>query len=159
LRRITIVRSTKVFPIFRLFIDGKIIVWPWAMILSSRNNLNMETLLLTWWNNWRNQFLTIVMSPKQICYLDLGYILQINYEYGLLFCLPQIINSRIEQFSRNIYQDVLIYVDWVSIFLVLVRHSDSVSAIHENGFLVRVAQPKSPRTCHSQYNPGVEHVS
>jgi len=30
-----------VFPIFRLFLDDKIIVWPWAMILSSRNNLNM----------------------------------------------------------------------------------------------------------------------
>jgi len=30
-----------VFPVFRLFLDDKIIVWPWAMILSSRNNLNM----------------------------------------------------------------------------------------------------------------------
>ena len=36
------VRSTKVFPVFRLFLDDKIIVWPWAMILSSRNNLNTE---------------------------------------------------------------------------------------------------------------------
>jgi hypothetical protein len=30
-----------VFPVFRLFLDDKIIVRPWAMILSSRNNLNM----------------------------------------------------------------------------------------------------------------------
>jgi hypothetical protein len=29
------------FPIFRLFLGDKIIVWPWAMILSSRNNPNM----------------------------------------------------------------------------------------------------------------------
>ena len=27
------VRTTKVFPIFRLFVDDKIYVWPWAMIL------------------------------------------------------------------------------------------------------------------------------
>jgi len=29
-----------VFPVFRLFLDDKIIVWPWAIILSSRNNIN-----------------------------------------------------------------------------------------------------------------------
>ena len=28
------------FLIFKLSLDDKIIVWPWAMILSSRNNLN-----------------------------------------------------------------------------------------------------------------------
>ena len=28
------------FPVFRLFLGDKIIVWPWAMIVSSRNNLN-----------------------------------------------------------------------------------------------------------------------
>ena len=28
------------FFVFRLSLDDKIIVWPWAMILSSRNNLN-----------------------------------------------------------------------------------------------------------------------
>jgi hypothetical protein len=28
--------------IFRPFLDDKIIVWPWAMILSSRNSLNIE---------------------------------------------------------------------------------------------------------------------
>jgi len=42
-----------------------------------------------------NQILTIVMSSKQIHYPDLDYILQINSEYGLFFCLPQIINSGI----------------------------------------------------------------
>jgi hypothetical protein len=36
------VRSTKVFSIFILFLDEKIIVSPWAMILSSRNNINIE---------------------------------------------------------------------------------------------------------------------
>ena len=40
------VRSTKVFSIFRLFLDDEIIVWPWAMILSSRNNLNMENIFV-----------------------------------------------------------------------------------------------------------------
>jgi hypothetical protein len=34
--------STNMFPIVRLFFDDKIIVWPWAMDLSSRNNLNTE---------------------------------------------------------------------------------------------------------------------
>ena len=34
------------------------------------------------------------MSPKQICYPDLDYILQINFEYGLFFCLPEIYNSK-----------------------------------------------------------------
>ena len=28
------------FIVFRLFLDDIIIVWPWAMIMSSRNNLN-----------------------------------------------------------------------------------------------------------------------
>ena len=28
------------FLVFRLFLDDTIIVWPWAMIMSSRNNLN-----------------------------------------------------------------------------------------------------------------------
>jgi len=31
---------TKGFPVFRLFLDDRIFVWPWAMILSSRNDLN-----------------------------------------------------------------------------------------------------------------------
>ena len=53
---------------------------------------NLENTLL---NNWQNHILTIVMSLKQICYPDLDYILQINSEYGLFFCLPQIINSGI----------------------------------------------------------------
>ena len=35
------VRSTKVFFVFTLFLDDKIIVWPWARILSSKNNINM----------------------------------------------------------------------------------------------------------------------
>jgi hypothetical protein len=30
-----------------------------------------------------------------MCYPDLDYILWINSEYGLFFCLPQIINSGI----------------------------------------------------------------
>ena len=34
------------------------------------------------------------MSPKQICYPDLDYSLQINSEYSLLFCLPEIDNSK-----------------------------------------------------------------
>jgi hypothetical protein len=34
------VRSTKVFPIFRLFLDDKIIAQGQTIILSSRNNLN-----------------------------------------------------------------------------------------------------------------------
>ena len=36
-----------------------------------------------------------LMSPKQICPPDLDYILQINSEYGLFFCLPEIDNSKI----------------------------------------------------------------
>jgi hypothetical protein len=32
--------QTKGFPVFRLFLDDEIIVWPWTMILSLRNNLN-----------------------------------------------------------------------------------------------------------------------
>jgi hypothetical protein len=31
---------TKGFPVFRLFPDDGIIVWPWSMIPSTRNNLN-----------------------------------------------------------------------------------------------------------------------
>ena len=37
---------TKGFPVFRLFLDDGIIVWPWAMILSSRNNLNTGNLFI-----------------------------------------------------------------------------------------------------------------
>jgi len=54
-----------------------------------------ETLLLSRWNNWRNQISTIAMSRKQICYPNLNYILQINSKYGLFFCLPEIDISKI----------------------------------------------------------------
>jgi hypothetical protein len=77
-----------VFPIFRLFLDDKIIVWPWAMILSSRNNLNTG-------NTFVDLTEQLAQSNSDMCYPDLDYILQINSEYGLFFCLPQIINSRI----------------------------------------------------------------
>ena len=40
------------------------------------------------WRIHNNYILTIVMCTKQICYPDLNYILWINYEYGLLLCLP-----------------------------------------------------------------------
>ena len=46
-------------------------------------------------NNWRNHIQTIVMSSKQICYTGLDYILQINSEYGLFFCLSEIGNFNI----------------------------------------------------------------
>jgi hypothetical protein len=42
------------------------------------------------------------MSPKQICYPDLVYILQITSEYGWFFCLPEIDNSKIE-FSLGLF--------------------------------------------------------
>ena len=83
------------FPIVRLFFDGKIIVWPWAMVLSSRNNLTMGNTFVDLQNNWRNHIQTIVMSSKQICYTGLDYILQINSEYGLFFCLSEIGNFNI----------------------------------------------------------------
>jgi len=66
------VRSTKVFSVFRLFLDVKIIVWPWAMILSSKNNRNMGHTFVD------------------------HYILWINFEYGLFLCLPEIDNSKIQ---------------------------------------------------------------
>ena len=82
------VRSTNAFPIVQLFFDDKIIVWPWAMVLSS---INTEITFV----DWQNYILTIDMSPKQICYPNLDYILQMNSEYGLFFCLPEIDNSKI----------------------------------------------------------------
>jgi hypothetical protein len=33
---------TKMFSIFKLFHNEKIIVWPWAIVLSWRNNLTTE---------------------------------------------------------------------------------------------------------------------
>jgi hypothetical protein len=41
-----------------------------------------------WWNQ-------ILISPKQISYPDLDYILQINSEHSFFFCLPEIDNSKI----------------------------------------------------------------
>jgi hypothetical protein len=60
-----------VFSVFRLFFDDKIIVWPWAMIFSSKNNPNMGHTFVD------------------------HYILWINSKYGLFFCLPEIDNSKI----------------------------------------------------------------
>ena len=48
----------------KLFLDDKIIVWPWARILSSKNNI-----------------------PMGHTFVD-HYILWINFEYDLFFCLP-----------------------------------------------------------------------
>ena len=53
------------------------------MVLSS---INTEITFV----DWQNYILTIDMSPKQICYPNLDYILQINSKYGLFFCLPEI---------------------------------------------------------------------
>jgi len=84
-----------VFPIVRLFLDDKTIAQGQTMILPSKNNLTMGNTFVDLQNNWRNHILTIVMSSKQICYTGLDYILQINSEYGLFFCLPEIDNSKI----------------------------------------------------------------
>jgi hypothetical protein len=63
------------------------------LILSPRNNLNMGKTFVDRWINWHNQILTIVMWPEQMCYPDLDYLLWINSEYGLFFCLPEINDS------------------------------------------------------------------
>jgi len=62
------------------------------------------------------------MSPKQICYPDLYYILWINSGYGLFFCLSQIDNSKIK-FSLGLFPVVkssaIIYSFFCSSILIL----------------------------------------
>ena len=62
---IILLSQQKMFSVFRLFLYDKIIIWPWAM------NLNMGHTFVD------------------------HYILWINSEYGLFFCLPEIDNSKI----------------------------------------------------------------
>jgi hypothetical protein len=79
-----------VFPVFKIFLDDKIIAQGQTIILS-RNILNTGNTFV----DLAEQLAQSNSYLNQMCYSDLDYILRINSNYSLFFCLPQTINSRI----------------------------------------------------------------